>query len=71
MSKITISIDESNYYNQNWKNRFRLALIAAILKTFIMNSNFDGWKLTTSAFRSGLYFPAEFLGDQGFLRLYN
>ena len=48
-----------------------LALIAAILKTFIMNSNFDDWKLTTSAFRSGFYFPAEFPGDQGFLRLYN
>ena len=48
-----------------------LALIAAILKTFIMNSNFDGWKLTTSAFRSNLYFPAEFLGNQGFLWLYN
>ena len=34
-----------------------LALIAAKLKPFIMNSNFDGWKLTTSACQSNLYFP--------------
>ena len=34
LSKITISIDESNYYNQNWKNRFSTCFNSCNIKNF-------------------------------------
>ena len=41
------------------------------LKTFTVNSNLDSWKLNISVYHGGLYFLAEILINQGFLRFSN